>query len=571
MNKQCLTSLKQSKKINNFHKMKLNEYHNHKILIFFRENLLAFFLFLAGIFHLIFSIKFGTNSFGDLIDGRLNNFFLEHFYLAFTGQEESFKHSNFFYPLPNTMILSDNHWLLGPVYALFRILGFNSSTSFNFWIIFGFILNFIVSYYVLRKFNFSKNSSAIGAYLFTFNQIILLKIGHMQLNFKIFIPLTLLYSKQYFETLNFKYISYIILCVILQLLCNSYNGNFLALFVFIFFLFYLSKFKKDDFHKIFPQKFSLKITIPILILSAILLILYGMPYAETKNIYNLNLPKTNGDYFELRHLFTLGYSPIWSFITNHFSLKFLEIYKENQFFIGIGAWLAILILIFNKKMQKNLEFFDKIVIKSILFTLFFFWLDKYLGNFYLTQLIIPSFTNLRAHTRFFYVIFFAIVYFITFSIHYIEKTQGKKNLYYLIFSIIFIESQIYPFVNSNFEEEKKEIEKYKNLILKDGEKDSIFLFASSPDILKNKISNNYLKNEINAMFASQELGIKTINGYTSIRFFEKNIANNCQETSKIIEHNEKSASKILKKEFKYDRKKLLIFLDKKLCPNVFKN
>ena len=73
------------------------------------------------------------------------------------------------------------------------------------------------------------------------------------------------------------------------------------------------------------------------------------------------------------------------------------------------------------------------------------------------------------------------------------------------------------------------------------------------------------------MIASQDLGIKTINGYTSLVFFEKNIANNCQETSKIIEYNEESASKILKKEFKYDRKKLLIFLDKKLCPNVFKN
>lgn len=551
--------------------MKSNEYHNHKILIFFRENLLAFFLFFAGIFHLIFSIKFGANSFGDLIDGRLNNFFLEHFYLAFTLQEESFKNANFFYPAPNVMMLSDNHWLLGPVYALFRISGFNSSTSFNFWIIFGFILNFIVSYYVLRKFNFSKSSSAIGAYLFTFNQIILLKIGHMQLNFKVFIPLTLLYSKQYFETLDFKYISYIILCVILQLLCNSYNGNFLALFVVIFFLFYLSKFKKDDFHKIFPQKFSLKITIPILILSAILLILYGMPYAETKNIYNLNLPKTIGENFELKYLFTLSFSPIWSFITNYFSLKFLEIYKENQFFIGIGAWLAILSLIFNKKIQKNLEFFDKIVIKSILFTLFFFWFDKYLGNFYFTQLIIPSFTNLRAHTRFFYVIFFAIIYLITFSIHYIEKTQGKKILYYLIFSIIFIESQIYPFVNSNFEEEKREIEKYKNLILKDGKKDSVFLFASTPDILKEDIAHNYLKNEINAMFASQDLGIKTINGYTSLGFFERNIVNNCQEASKIIEYNEESISNILKKEFKYDKKKLLIFLDKKLCPNAFKN
>jgi hypothetical protein len=294
-----------------------------------------------------------------------------------------------------------------------------------------------------------------------------------------------------------------------------------------------------------------------------------MPYAETKNAYNLNLPRTIGDFFELKHLFTLSSSPIWSFITNHFSLKFLEIYKENQFFIGIGAWLAILVLIFNKKMQKNLEFFDKVIIKSLLFTLFFFWLNRYLGNFYLIQLIIPSFTNLRAHTRFLYVIFFAIIYFITFSINYIEKTQGKKILYYLIFSIIFIESQICSLVNSNFEEEKREIEKYKNLILKDSEKDSIFLFTITPDELKKDI-DSYLKNEINAMIASQELGIKTINGYTSVRFFEKNIANNCQETSKIIEHNEESASKILKKEFKYDREKLLIFLDKKLCANVFK-
>ena len=160
---------------------------------------------------------------------------------------------------------------------------------------------------------------------------------------------------------------------------------------------------------------------------------------------------------------------------------------------------------------------------------------------------------------------------ITFSINRIEKTQGKKILYYLIFSIIFIESQIYPFFNVNFEEEKKEIENYKNLILKNGEKDSIFLFASTPDKLKNNISHNCLKNEINAMFASQDLGIKTINGYSSISFFEKTIANNCEETSKIIEYNEKSTSKILKKEFKYDRKKLLVFLDKKLCPNFFKN
>ena len=282
-------------------------------------------------------------------------------------------------------MLSDNYWFLGFIYAFFRNLGFNSSNSFNFWIFCGFFANFISSYYVLKKFNFSKNSSAIGAYLFTFNQIIFLKIGHMQLNFKIFIPLTLLFSKSYFETLDFKYISYIILCIILQLFCSSYNGNFLALFIFIFFAVYLSKFKKDDFHKIFPQKFSLKTTLPILFLSIFLLIFYALPYLETRNIYNLKDPLTNEEHFSLISLLTLSNSSLWNFITNYFSLKSLEIYRENQFFFGIGLWLAIFGLIINKNIHKNLQYFDKILIKSTLFILFFFWLDKYIGTFYFLQ------------------------------------------------------------------------------------------------------------------------------------------------------------------------------------------
>ena len=115
-----------------------------------------------------------------------------------------------------------------------------------------------------------------------------------------------------------------------------------------------------------------------------------------------------------------------------------------------------------------------------------------IGNYYFFQIIIPSFTNLRARTRFFFAIFFAIVYIITLSINRIEKL-GKKKLYYAIFTIIVIESQISQIYCSNFEEEKKEIEKYKNLILKNGKKDSIFLFAIKSNKLKES-PNNYIKN-----------------------------------------------------------------------------
>jgi hypothetical protein len=545
--------------------MTLVKYKNYNFTFLFKENLLAFSLLFLGIFHAFSQIKFGTNSFGDFRDGRFSNFVLEHFYRALIGEEQSFKNANFFYPAPNVIMLSDNHWFLGFIYAFFRNLGFNSSKSFNFWIFCGFFANFISAYYVLRKFNFSANSSAIGAYLFTFNQIILLKIGHMQLNFKAFIPLTLLYSKQYFETLDFKYISYIILCIILQLLCSSYNGNFLALFVFIFFVIYLSKFKKDDFHKIFPQKFSLKISIPILVLGIFVLTIYALPYFETMNIYNIRGPLTNEESFSLISLLTLSNSSLWNFITNYFSLKSLENYKENQFFFGIGLWLATLSLIFNKNISKNLQYFDKILIKSILLTLLFFWLDQYINTFGFLQISIPSFSLLRASTRFFYVIFFAIVYLATFSLNHLEKTN-KKKLLYILTTIILAESLVSFIPNSNFSEEENTIQEYKNLILQHGNKDSVFFFVVNN---KNR-PTSYVQNEINIMIASRDLGAKTINGYSGqMPLYKKNYTNNCQEISKIIEYNEDVISNALKKDFKYDRKNLLVFFGKELCSNQF--
>jgi hypothetical protein len=102
--------------------MTLVKYKNYNFTFLFKENLLAFSLLFLGIFHVFLEIKFGTNSFGDLRDGRFSNFVLEHFYRALIGEEKSFKNANFFYPTPNVIMLSDNHWILGFIYAFFRNL-----------------------------------------------------------------------------------------------------------------------------------------------------------------------------------------------------------------------------------------------------------------------------------------------------------------------------------------------------------------------------------------------------------------------------------------------------------------
>ena len=76
--------------------MSFAKYKNYNFSLIFKENLLAFLLLFLGTFYAFSQIKFGTNSFGDLRDGRFSNFILEHFYRALTGEEKSFKNANFF-------------------------------------------------------------------------------------------------------------------------------------------------------------------------------------------------------------------------------------------------------------------------------------------------------------------------------------------------------------------------------------------------------------------------------------------------------------------------------------------
>ena len=70
---------------------------------------------------------------GDLVDGRLNNYFLEQVYLRVTGQVTSFWNAPFFYPYQMTMAFSDNHLGDSPIYVLLRLAGVSREDAFGPW------------------------------------------------------------------------------------------------------------------------------------------------------------------------------------------------------------------------------------------------------------------------------------------------------------------------------------------------------------------------------------------------------------------------------------------------------
>ncbi|MBM3590472.1 MAG: hypothetical protein FJX30_03760 [Alphaproteobacteria bacterium] len=390
----------------------------------------------------------------------------------------------------------------------------------------------------------------------------LFKLDHMQLNFKIFVPLAILFCKEYIDKKDFKYISYIVLCITLQIFCNPYNGNFLAFFIFTIFLFFLSHFKINEINQISPHKYSLKITIPLLILSFLALMIFGKAYLEIKNLYKLNAPITLGHYFEIRDLFTIFNSPIVDFIAKYISLDYMEKDGENSFFIGFGSLLALIFLFTQKNFYKDLNLFEKILLKSTIFMLIFFILDQYLGLFYFLQICIPSFTNLRASNRFFYVVFFGFVYFLTLAFNKAEASKRLKiKIFYCLFLIAIIaESSFSKISKTKIGSEKNNIEKYQELMAKNGGNNSIFWFVRS-----NKEPMYDVIQELNMMIASQQKQYKIINGYSSFMPYISRQLESCEDSYNYLPQIEKSFSQVFGQEFKYDREKIKIFYNKELC------
>lgn len=523
------------------------------------KNFFALFFLFIGTFLYTYHLNFFTKFPGDNLDGRFNHFVLEYFYSVLIGKNESFIDGNFFYALPNTMNLSDNHWLLAPFYSLIRFLGFKEILSYQIWVYLGLIANFFVCYYVLRKFKFNALSSAIGAYLFAFNQINFERIGHIQLNLKIFIILGIWYYKRYTDTQNFKYASYILLCITLQLLCNIYLGCFFALFTFFLLLFYFSNYNINEFNKFFPKKFSYKISLPIITISIFILIIWSYPYYQAMNIYNLNKPIILvGLDFNLGYLFNSFSNPILRYFNDFFETSSPRNYCEAMYFIGFIPWFILIYFLLNKKILKSLTQFERNLLKATIAMLVFFFLEKYLSLFSLLQLLLDPFKNLRAYSRFIFVLIFIFIYFITLVINKFKFRNNWKYLQVLILVLAILE----PFIIKVYYTPVKQIEdeyfEVKSKFMeKNIQKNSIIYYSG-------KLYTNFLKfinNQIIMMHLSNELGVKTINGYSGYNPLSKEILKSCDDLPIIFAENEKIISKITKTQFKYDYNNIISYCD----------
>lgn len=176
---------------------------------------------------------------GDLGDGRLNNYFLEHCYLFFKGGVPSFWDAGFMYPEPKSLTFSDN--LLGTsfLYYLPRIIGYSRETSFQVWFILIHILNFISCWYVINKLVKNSLIASLAAYIFVFSLSSIPQLMHAQLLPKFPLVFGIYFLVEFLRDGKISSAIYFYLFLLLQFLCGMYLGIFLLYTAMILFVSHL--------------------------------------------------------------------------------------------------------------------------------------------------------------------------------------------------------------------------------------------------------------------------------------------------------------------------------------------
>jgi len=171
---------------------------------------------------------------GTRIDARFNQVVLEHLWLWTTGRADSLADPAFFYPYKNILYLSECHLGTGWIYVIFRGLGASREVAFDLWFLAGMATTFAAAAYVLRRFELPTVSALFGACVFAFALPMLAQDAHAQFVYRFATPLATLAGVEFLRGPNLRRLAVLTLWVAWQFLCSVYLGVFLVEFLALF-------------------------------------------------------------------------------------------------------------------------------------------------------------------------------------------------------------------------------------------------------------------------------------------------------------------------------------------------
>jgi hypothetical protein len=482
------------------------------------STLLVFLLgLLFGLYFFVFNIiGFDFQFFpGDLGDARFNMYILEHAHKFLIGKESSLWDAPFMFPEKSVITYSDNLIGTTPFYTLFRLIGENRETAFQYWFVLMCSLNYLFGFLFFKDVFKNSYSAALGAFVFAFSLALYSQISHAQTFPRFPLVLSFWMMFKYFNKQMAHHLFLSIFFLVYQFYCCLYLGFllFVPLALSLFFIFFSKR--EILLEKVKDKKYAIYIICSIL-LNLILLLPLMLPYYyHTKKIgmhYFSEVVESIPTF--LSYFSSVKGSLFWDFLSE-INIKQVAFW-DHRIFIGIVSMSLLICFLYKyfkhtiteKKVGNNFEWL--IFAVTIVTFILFFRLDKY--TLYILLYKIPGFGSLRSITRIINVellfVSFAVASFSNFIMK--KYSNFSKIIFFSLLLFLVIDNYFYSKSTHRTSKwlaqnrESKLIEKLKNV-----PKNSVISYEPS------YIENSTIDYQIDAMLAAQTLDLICLNGYSS--------------------------------------------------------
>jgi hypothetical protein len=356
---------------------------------------------------------------GDKGDSRLLIFILEHWHRTFTGQE-NWLDLKMFYPAKNILGYSDVLFLLALPYSLFRLLGFDYFSSYQFVFIFMSTLGYVCGYLMLRRvFKVNVYFSVLGAVLLVSLNSMQVQMGHGQLLGFYFYPLLILLFHSFLETKNKRsVIAFVVLGCFGLLLGFLFFTSYYPAWFFVFALglfgvvFFFSRVirKTFDLKSLFQW---LKETWPAMVVGIVAFFVAMVPFIITYlPIFKEGLQRDFGEVLtytpHIRDVFNVSTgNEVWGALLQqwHFPFDGMETQMGFPPFGLLLLGLAILYLfVWSRKNQSSVQMLTVKLLVVVSFIIFGLAVQVHgLSLWWFVWRLVPGAQALRALGRIFIV------------------------------------------------------------------------------------------------------------------------------------------------------------------------
>lgn len=486
------------------------------------ENILVLIIFIIGLYILPIRIVGLNFQFvpGDLGDARFNMVILEHGYQYLTGKIGSFWDAFYIYPrIDNLIARSDN--LLGtmPIYAAFRIVGYESITSFQLWFITLHALNFIFCYWAIKKLFNNSLIATISAYVFAFGIFNLGQIYHAQIFPRFMLPLIFYWTIKLLNESHIKYFAFLLFGLVYQFYCGIYLG-FFAIYALLFLIIsYLIIYKDFTLFKGLKSAKKIAQYLFLFALTFIFLKVLFAPYLIISKEVGMRSYESIFDSIPYlkSYFFSNPASYLWGQVLYKPFMETFELWWTHFLFPGlipilsiVGSVILVVFIPSQNKSKKIITFLLLATALSLLFSINFNGFSLY-GIIY----EIPGFSSMRAINRIInvQVVFFILV--LSTFLYYLNQTYkwGKYLIYLILPLIVFDNYYILNYDVRRFDKSISllEVEKFEQIIINSNYK---AFDAVAVNFVNNTDHNLIIQQHISVMIACQNLGIKCVNGYS---------------------------------------------------------